>query len=316
MNDVPAPPSGISAEGSLPNPAGAATPADGSLPATAGLAEVIVVSGMSGAGKSVAMRALEDAGWYCTDNLPVSTIIGLVVTLRASGVTRIALSTDARNRVKLDDLPDVLTILRNEGLLVREVFLDASTEELVRRFRETRRPHPFSSQGLSLDESIAVERDMLASFAERAYSIDTTSLRPNALRAEIKAFASAEPERLHLFVYSFGFKYGIPVEADFVFDARFLPNPYYDPALRPLTGRDAPVAAFLAAEPMSGRFLDDLARLVINWLPAFVADHRRILSVAIGCTGGQHRSVYLAERLGERLADLHPTRVIHQGLKQ
>ena len=279
-------------------------------------AQAIVVSGLSGAGKSVALRALEDAGWYCIDNLPVSALLAVVASLRDSGITRIALSTDARNQVKLDDLPGVLRQLREDGVIVRPLFLDADTGELVRRFRETRRPHPFSSRGLSLQESIALERDMLGSFATDARRIDTSNLRPNALRAEIKAFASADPERLNLFVYSFGFKHGIPVEADFVFDVRFLPNPYYDPVLRPLTGRDTAVIDFLAAHPMTEQILNDVHQLVERWLPAFIADHRSILSVAIGCTGGQHRSVYLAEALGRRLAALQPTRVIHRGLSE
>ena len=278
--------------------------------------QAIVVSGMSGAGKSVAMRALEDAGWYCIDNLPVSTMLPVVTTLRQGGVSRVALSTDARNRVKLEDLPEVIHVLREDGIAVRQVFLDADNSELVRRFRETRRPHPFSSRGLSLQESIALERDVLASFATQARCIDTSTLRPNALRAEIKAFASADPDRLNLFVYSFGFKHGIPLEADFVFDVRFLPNPYYDPELRALTGRDAPVMEFLAAQPMTAQILNDVYQLVERWLPAFIADHRSILSVAIGCTGGQHRSVYLAEALGEKLGHLHPTLVIHRGLSE
>ncbi len=280
------------------------------------LVQAIVVSGLSGAGKSVAMRALEDAGWYCIDNLPVNTVLPVINSLRQSSVTRIALSTDGRNRVKLDELPEVISILRRDGIAVRQLFLDADTNELVRRFRETRRPHPFSSQGLSLQESIALERQMLDSFAASARCIDTSNLRPNALRAEIKAFASADPGRLNLFIYSFGFKHGIPVEADFVFDVRFLPNPYYDPELRPLTGRDPAVIDFLAAQPMTEQILNDVHQLVERWLPAFIADHRNILSVAIGCTGGQHRSVYLAESLGRRLAHLHPTRVIHRGLSE
>jgi UPF0042 nucleotide-binding protein len=276
--------------------------------------QAIVISGLSGSGKSVALRALEDAGWVCIDNLPATTLQTVVEALSRDGFTRIALGIDARNRSSLDVLPAALSQLRDTGLDVRQVFLDASDHELLRRFAETRRPHPFSADGLGLEQSIHAERQLLQPFAQQARRIDTTHLRANALRAEIKAFASADPARLTLFLCSFGFKYGIPQEADFVFDVRFLPNPYYDPGLRPLDGRDAAVAEFLAEQPMTAKILDDVTQLVSNWLPAFVQDHRSLLTIAIGCTGGQHRSVYLVERLAERLSASHATRVIHRSL--
>ena len=276
--------------------------------------QAIIVSGLSGSGKSVALRALEDAGWFCIDNLPATAIPGVVDTVRAGGFSRIALGIDARNRSTLDALPAMLTELRTGGLTVRQVFLDAQDQELMRRYAETRRPHPFAGDGLPLEACIALERRLLAPFAAEAQHLDTSHLRPNALRAAIKAFASADPGRLTLFLYSFGFKHGMPPEADFVFDIRFLPNPYYDPRLRPLDGRDAEVAAFLAAEPMTSLVVDDIAGLLERWIPSFIADHRTVLTVAIGCTGGQHRSVYAVERLAERLGQQYPTRVIHRSL--
>jgi RNase adapter protein RapZ len=278
------------------------------------MSQVIVVSGLSGSGKSVALRALEDSGWFCVDNLPATAMPDVVGTLRAGGVARIALGIDARNRNTLDVLPEVIAHLRTGGLEVRLVFLDASDQELTRRYAETRRPHPFAADGLSLEECIALERRLLQAFADQARRIDSSHLRPNALRAEIKAFASADPGRLTLFLCSFGFKHGVPPEADFVFDVRFLPNPFYDPGLRELTGRDPEVAEFLAAEPMTARVMDDVASLLERWLPAFIADHRSLLTVAIGCTGGQHRSVYLVEQLATRMAATVPTRVIHRTL--
>ena len=278
--------------------------------------QAIVISGLSGSGKSVALRALEDSGWFCIDNLPASTIPNVVDTLCHSGFTRIALGIDARSRDTLEVVPDVIATLRATGLQVRLVFLDASDQELTRRYAETRRPHPFSADGLALGESILFERRLLQPFSDQAHRIDTTNLRANALRAAIKAFASADPARLTVFLCSFGFKHGIPPEADFVFDVRFLPNPFYDPGLRALDGRDPPVQEFLAAEPMTGKILDDLTRLLADWLPAFVADHRGVLTVALGCTGGQHRSVYLVEQLAVRLAPHHATRIIHRNLER
>ena len=270
---------------------------------------------MSGSGKSVALRALEDAGWYCIDNLPATAVPSVVDTLRDSGLARVALSVDARNRSTLDALPQMMEELRDSGVGVRLLYLDATDQELLRRFAETRRPHPFATEGMGLEESVRAERQLLRNFSGQARCIDTSNLRPNALRAEIKAFASTDPSRLHLFICSFGFKNGVPQDADFVFDVRFLPNPFYDPVLRGLDGRDAAVAEFLAAQPMTARIVDDLARLIGDWLPAFIEDHRSVLTVAIGCTGGQHRSVYLAERLAERLRAQHPVRVIHRGLE-
>jgi UPF0042 nucleotide-binding protein len=276
---------------------------------------IIIISGQSGSGKSVALRALEDSGWYCVDNLPISTMKGVVDTLRVEGLSFIALGLDARHRGSLDAIFDVIQALRSEGVWVRLLFLEATDTELLRRFAEARRPHPLASEGHALAESIQRERERLKPLAEQSRRIDTTSLRPNALRSEVKAFANADPQRLSLFIFSFGFKYGIPQEADFVFDVRFLPNPYYDPILRPLNGRDQAVADFLEAQPMTQKILDDLHRLITDWLPAFVADHRHVLSIAIGCTGGQHRSVYLAEQLAARLSPLHPTWVIHRSLE-
>ena len=276
--------------------------------------QVIVISGLSGSGKSVALRALEDSGWFCIDNLPTTSMPGVVATLRTSGLARIALSIDVRNRATLAALPSVIENLRAEGLEVRRLFLDATDQELMRRFAETRRPHPFATEGMDLDACIRAERLLLEPFSMEARTIDTSDLRPNALRAEIKAFASADPSQLTLFLCSFGFKHGVPPDADFVFDVRFLPNPYYDPLLRPLTGQDPGVAEFLSAQPMTGKILDDVERLVSDWLPAFIEDHRSVLTVAIGCTGGQHRSVYLVERLAERLKPHHPVRIIHRGL--
>jgi UPF0042 nucleotide-binding protein len=240
---------------------------------------------------------------------------GVIDTLRTDGINLIGLGLDARHHGSLEAIFDVIQSLRAEGLWVRLLFLQAAHSELLRRFAEARRPHPLASEGHSLEESISLESKRLTPLAEQSRRIDTTSLRPNALRAEVKAFASADPQRLSLFIFSFGFKYGLPQEADFVFDVRFLPNPYYDPVLRPLNGKDKAIAEFLEAQPMTQKILDDLFHLISRWLPSFIDDHRHVLSIAIGCTGGQHRSVYLAEQLAKKLGSLHPTWVVHRSLE-
>lgn len=278
------------------------------------LSQVIIVSGLSGSGKSVAIRALEDAGWYCVDNLPITTMLTVVASLRQNGLKKIALGVDARHRGTLNQIFDVIEELRNQQVQVRQIFLDAEPAELMRRFAEARRPHPLSQEGLGLAESIEAERKRLQVLAEQSHCIDTSTLRPNALRDEVKAYAEADPGHLSLFLFSFGFKIGIPQEADFVFDVRFLPNPYYDPSLRPLTGLDAPVIDFLSTLPETEETIDDIEALLTRWIPRFERDHRHVLTIAIGCTGGQHRSVYLIEELRKRLAPHYPTFVVHRSL--
>jgi UPF0042 nucleotide-binding protein len=277
-------------------------------------AHVIIVSGLSGSGKSVAIRALEDSGWHCVDNLPINSMKAVVESLRDSGIERIALGIDARHRGNLNEIFEVIEDFRRASIEVRQIFLDAQPFELMRRFAEARRPHPLSQEGLGLADCIDEEKRRLSLLAENSQRIDTSHLRPNALRAEIKAYALASPDRLSLFLFSFGFKIGIPQESDFVFDVRYLPNPYYDPLLRPLTGLDQPVIDFLKDLPEAGETVDDISALLERWIPRFERDHRHVLSIAIGCTGGQHRSVYITEELRKRLGPKYPTFVVHRSL--
>ncbi|MGE0356795.1 MAG: RNase adapter RapZ [Burkholderiales bacterium] len=276
--------------------------------------QLTLVSGVSGSGKSVVLKALEDSGYFCVDNLPPSMIRGLVAFLATRGEPRVAVSADARSADTIETLPRVVAEERAGGTNVRLVFLDASDASLVRRFSETRRPHPLAGQGRTLEEALAMERALLAPIAEMGHRVDTSSLTPVQLREWIRELLESDDSRLVVCVESFGFKGGVPLNADFVFDARFLPNPHYDPVLRPKTGRDPEVARFLEQETDAARLLEDIHAFLERWLPRFALDRRAALTVAIGCTGGRHRSVYLAERLAGLLRERHPLILRHRDL--
>ncbi len=265
--------------------------------------QLILITGLSGSGKSVALAVLEDTGFYCVDNLPVAMVGDLVQTLRASGNERVALTMDARTGDAVAGLPDLVKRLRDDSIDVRVIFLEAKPDTLIKRYSETRRRHPLSQSGLTLPECIARERELVAGISGMAHHIDTSDVAPNTLRSWIKDFAALPHVGLTLLFESFGFKHGIPLDADFVFDVRCLPNPHYDPQLRPLTGCDAAVADFLRATPDAMRMLEDVHRFIQNWLPAFERDNRSYLTVAIGCTGGRHRSVFFVETLAARFSE-------------
>lgn len=277
--------------------------------------QLILITGLSGSGKSVALAVLEDAGYYCVDNLPLNLAGSLVDTLQGTGHSRIALTIDARIGDAVAGLPDLVTRLRGTGVDVRVIYLEAKPETLIKRFSETRRRHPLSAEGLTLPECINRERELVSGIAAMAHHMDTSDLAPNTLRGWVRDFATSPAARLSLLFESFGFKHGIPLDADFVFDVRCLPNPHYDPLLRPLTGCDAPVADFIRATPDAMRMLDDIHRFVDDWLPAFERDNRSYLTVAIGCTGGRHRSVYFVETLAARFRDRLRTLARHRELR-
>lgn len=272
---------------------------------------IFLITGISGSGKSVALNVLEDAGYYCVDNLPAQFIPELAQYLSTQGYTHLAVATDIRSRETLRVVPEIVDDLKTHHA-VRVLFLTANTDTLVQRYSETRRRHPLSIRqagsinsntlptepgSASLIEAIEMERELLSPLAETGHRIDTSNLRSSTLRSWIKDLLSDEQERLTLMFQSFGFKHGVPTDADMVFDVRSLPNPYYDLQLRPLTGRDQPVIDYLQSQPMVQAMAEDIRAYVEKWLPSFVADNRSYLTVAIGCTGGQHRSVYIAERL-------------------
>jgi RNase adapter protein RapZ len=281
---------------------------------------IVLVTGMSGSGKSVAIRLLEDAGYYCIDNLPSRFLGEVCAFLEGVGYTDVALSVDSRSEASLADVPAIIATLRAAGRDVRVLFLTASDSALVQRFSETRRRHPMSlrahGQGAetTLLEAIALERELLAPLVNISHVIDTSELHPNTLRQWVRQFTDVPPAELVLAFESFAFKQGVPVAADFVFDVRNLPNPHYDPLLRPLTGRDAPVVTYLQQVPQAGQMLDDISGFLEKWLPTYVADNRHYLTVAIGCTGGRHRSVYIVEDLARRFGPHRPVIVRHRAI--
>ncbi|BCN37786.1 nucleotide-binding protein [Alicycliphilus denitrificans] len=267
--------------------------------------EVVVITGMSGSGKSVALHALEDAGYYCVDNLPPELLSSFVALEHAHHGHRVAVAMDVRSATALPLVPRQLDRLREQGVQVRSLFLDATTGTLVRRFSETRRRHPLSQDELiegrrALVQTIELERELLAELRAQSHVIDTSTLRPSQLLSYVKDLLAVPPSQLTLVFQSFAFKRGLPFDSDYVFDVRMLPNPHYEPALRPLTGKDAPVAEYLRQQPEVALMLSHIAQFLEHWLDALAQNHRSYVTVAIGCTGGQHRSVYLVEQLAER----------------
>ncbi|MEO8170746.1 MAG: RNase adapter RapZ, partial [Oxalobacteraceae bacterium] len=267
---------------------------------------IIIITGISGSGKSVALNTLEDAGVYCVDNLPPPLLHDLITTLDADGVDTAAIAIDARSARSFAALPADIVRLKNAGHDVKVLFLTAKTESLITRFSETRRSHPLShrtdsesgsQQSRTLEECIREERETLVAFEGYSHVIDTSGMSASKLRSWISELIAIKGSSLTLLFESFAFKFGVPLDADLVFDVRTLPNPFYDINLRPLTGQDAPVIAFLDAEPDAAELFNDIRNFVEKWLPAFKKNNRSYLTVAIGCTGGQHRSVYIAERL-------------------
>ena len=263
---------------------------------------LIVISGRSGSGKTIVLHALEDLGFYCVDNLPVALLPDLSEHL-GTAHKDIAVSIDARNMSgDLLNFKESLANIKHSGQC-EIIYLDAEEDVLLKRFSETRRKHPLTSETVSLREAIRKEHLLLAPIASlAALIIDTSTLNHSALQALVRnRIAERKKGQMQLLLQSFGFKFGLPSDADFVFDVRCLPNPYWIPSLRPLSGRDQPVGSFLEAQPQVPAMLAHISDFLLQWLPRFENDHRSYLTVAIGCTGGQHRSVYLVEALVQRL---------------
>ena len=282
--------------------------------------ELILVTGISGSGKSVALHALEDAGYFCVDNLPPELLRDFIRLEHERFTHRVAVAVDVRTAGSLPNLVPLIEQLKAEGVRIRPIFLDASTDALLRRFSETRRPHPLTAvpgggDGTrALVEAIELERDLLSGLREISTIIDTSQLRPALLRSWVRSMVGAREASLTLVFESFAYKHGVPLDADYVFDMRVLPNPYYIRELRPLTGRDAPVAAYLQAQPEAAEMLQQIQVFLQRWLPAFEDDQRSYLTVAVGCTGGQHRSVYSVEWLAQRFDARYATLVRHREL--
>lgn len=282
---------------------------------------VVLITGISGSGKSVALRTLEDAGYNCVDNLPVRFVHDFVIAAQEEQQQRVGVSIDARSRGDIADLPRIVKALRAAGTEIRVVFLDADSSVLTQRYSESRRSHPLAQklyrQGIapSVEACIAAERELLGPLRELGQVIDTTGLAPGQLRAWVRRAIDADSNPLVLTFESFAFKEGVPLDADLLFDMRCLPNPHYHAELRDLTGRDAPVVRFLEAIPLVNKMIEDIARFIRDWLPQYMHDTRSYLTVAIGCTGGKHRSVYVVERLAELFADHAQVLVRHRAQK-
>ncbi|NQW93028.1 MAG: RNase adapter RapZ [Polaromonas sp.] len=263
---------------------------------------MVLITGMSGSGKSVALHALEDAGYYCVDNLPPELLNSFVELERQHGASKVAIAMDVRSAISLPLVPKQLEQLRASGVALQSLFLDANTETLVRRFSETRRLHPLSrmdasDQHRALVDAIELERELLGDMREQSHVLDTSMIRSSQLQGYVKSLVSASASQLTLVFESFAFKRGVPLDADYVFDVRMLPNPHYESGLRDLTGKDEAVANYLRTHPEVDEMFTDIEKFISRWLKALVRDHRSYVTVAIGCTGGQHRSVYLVEAL-------------------
>lgn len=284
---------------------------------------IFLISGISGSGKSVALNVLEDAGFFCVDNLPPLLLPQLITTLMHDGVASAAIAIDARSANSLSGLINSIAQLKSAGHQLDLLFLTAKTESLIARFSETRRSHPLShrllpgqnpNDPLTLIECIQTERKMLSDMEEIADVIDTSGLKTNQLRSWIKQLINVERSNITILFESFAFKVGVPLNADLVFDVRTIPNPYYDINLRPLTGQDLPVQLFLEDQPEAQDMLGDINQFIEKWLPSFKRDNRSYLTICIGCTGGQHRSVYMVEKLAQLFKDSEQVVVRHREL--
>ena len=274
--------------------------------------KLVIVSGHSGSGKSVALHTLEDLGYYCIDNLPAGLLSALALELKSvpNPVELAAAGIDARNLPQaLQQFNDLLDQLKAQGIASEVLFLTCDTDTLIKRFSETRRRHPLSSDRVSLAEAVEREKVLLEPIAARAdLFIDTSNTTVHQLRGLLhQRIAGRHESGLSLSFQSFGYKHGIPTDADFVFDVRCLPNPHWLPELRPLTGRDPDVINYLEGEPLVTQMYSELCNFLDQWIPAFEADNRSYLTIAVGCTGGQHRSVYLTERLARYYEDRYPS---------
>ena len=270
--------------------------------------KLVIVSGLSGAGKSIALQVLEDLEYYCIDNLPINMLDALAKEIITAKHENVAIGIDARNVVsELDHFPQQVKQLKKNKIDCEIFFLEASDAALIKRFSETRRKHPLSSQETPLNEAIIQERYLLEPISAKAdLRIDTSSTNVHQLRDLVKArVKKADNQSISLMFESFGFKHGVPIDADFVFDIRCLPNPHWVPELRVLTGFDNPVIQYLDAYSEVKEMMDDIMAFLDKWIPRFEADNRSYMTIAIGCTGGQHRSVYLVNKLAKEIKSKH-----------
>ncbi|HGM0352122.1 TPA: RNase adapter RapZ [Neisseria meningitidis] len=278
--------------------------------------KIVLISGLSGSGKSVALRQMEDSGYFCVDNLPLEMLPALVsYHIERADETELVVSVDVRSGIDIAQAREQIAYLRGLGHRVEVLFVEAEEGVLVRRFSETRRGHPLSNQDMTLLESLKKEREWLFPLKEIAYCIDTSQMNAQQLRQAVRQWLKVERTGLLVILESFGFKYGVPANADFIFDMRSLPNPYYDLELRAFTGTDRPVRDYLDGQPLVQEMVDDIERFVTHWLPRLEDESRSYVTVAIGCTGGQHRSVYVVEELAGRLQGRYELLIRHRQMQ-
>ena len=276
--------------------------------------KLFIFTGLSGSGKSVALRTLEDLEFYCIDNLPIKLLDSCIQTLMAEGYENVAISLDIRNPSFLGVLPAEIGALSTRGIDVQIIFLDASSETLLKRYSETRRPHPLSDRDNTLIECIEIERKLLEAIKIDADRIDTSRSTPQQLKNSVRGLVENKTQQFQLTLQSFGFKYGIPLDTDFTFDVRCLPNPFYESELKNLTGTDYEVKKFLNNSPNTKGMVNDIYQFTKRWLPLFIGEGRVTLAMAIGCTGGQHRSVYVVEELKSLLDAQYRTLIRHRDI--
>ena len=272
--------------------------------------QLILISGLSGAGKSTALKILEDSGYYCVDNLPIPMLEQLINLYSTYNYQKIALSVDTKSSPMLEQLPKSIKILQQKGINTQILYLDAKNDILIKRFSETRRKHPLSDGENTISDCIQQERQRLEPIESIAHKIDTSDLSANTLRSFVKNFVNADYFQLNIVLQSFGFKYGLPIDSDFVFDVRCLANPYYDPKIRDFNGMQQPIIEFLNAQKKVQEMCQDIFNLISKWLNEFAEDNRNYLTISIGCTGGKHRSVYIAEALAMRLRQQHNYQIL------
>lgn len=262
---------------------------------------IVLISGLSGSGKSIALRLLEDIGFICIDNLPVKLLPELITYYSEIQVAQLGISVDIRSRFNPIEVSELIVSLREQGYRVDILFLTASENVLLQRFSETRRSHPLLQEQKTLKESVTAERQYLSTLQNYAYVIDTSSFNVQQLRRHVQRWVDLSIIPMHIVLESFGYKYGVPTGLDFVFDMRCLPNPFYDHQLRPYTGLDEPIKTFFSQQPIMTNMINDLSQFLLHWLPKMEEESRTYVNIGIGCTGGQHRSVYVVETLAKKL---------------
>ena len=275
---------------------------------------LFIFTGLSGSGKSVALKTLEDLDFYCIDNLPIKLLDSCISTLVKQGYSNVAISLDVRNPSFLDVLPGEVQNLSKQGVDVKIIFLDSSNESLLRRYSESRRPHPLANEKRTLIECIQEERSLLQAIKVDAEHIDTSRLTPQQLKNWVRGLIENKKQQFQLILQSFGFKYGIPQDTDFTFDVRCLPNPFYEKELKNLSGLDLEVETYLNKNVDTVKMVETIYEFANQWLPKFIREGRVILAISIGCTGGQHRSVYLVEQINKKFKSNYRTLIRHRDL--